>query len=68
MKKKVKVNRERISSEEIASQKNFKSLTKNYVSLTNPFRRTPWRTKYLLWVVIISAALVCYILNQEGCG
>jgi hypothetical protein len=68
MKKKVNVNREKISAEEIASQRNFKSLTRNYISLTNPFRKTSWRTKYILWVVIVSAALVCYILNQEGCG
>ena len=68
MKKKVKVNREKISSEEIASQKNFKSLIKNYPHIANPFRRTSWRTKSILWIILITAALLCYILLTEGCN
>ena len=63
MKRKVNVNREKISSEEIASQKNFKSLVKNYPSVTNPFRNTSWRTKGLIWIIVIIAILVYY----EGC-
>jgi hypothetical protein len=65
MKKKVNVNREKISSDEISSRKNFMPLIKNYGSLANPSRKTSWRTKSILWVIIGSALLVIYIAMQN---
>ena len=61
MKMKVNVNRKRISSEEIATHRNFRSLIKSYPFLTNPFRRTSWRTKGILWVVVASVLLIWYV-------
>ena len=60
MKKKVNINREKVSSQEIDSRKNFKSVVKSYPSLTNPFRKTSWRFKALLWIIVITAFLVYY--------
>jgi hypothetical protein len=68
MKRKVNVDREKISSEEISSRKNFKSLIKNYPSVTNPFRKTSWRTKGILWILILCAVLLYLVLKEEGCS
>ncbi len=66
MKKKVNINRESISSEEIASQKRFGSLIKSYPAVTNPYRRTSWRTKSIVWVAMASVVLVYYVIKGES--
>jgi hypothetical protein len=63
MKRKVKINREKISSEEIDAKKNFRGLVKNYPSVTNPFRRTSWRFKGILWLIIVIAILLYLVLR-----
>lgn len=65
MKNKIIVNRPPISSEEIASQKNFKMLIKKYPHITNPFRKTPWSLKAMLWVAAASVCLVYYVISRD---
>jgi gliding motility-associated lipoprotein GldH len=66
MKKKVNINRPELSSEQISAGKNFGSLVKNYPALTNPFRKTSWRTKGILWVVLLSVGLTYYVVSREA--
>ncbi len=65
MKNKIIKNRPPVSSEEIASRKNFNMLMKKYPHMLNPLRKTPWSFKAMLWVAAASAGLVYYVMSRD---